>query len=76
VIDIEQKPLGPEDLAARLVVTMQYKVGTVNVNGVDHPAVDFLDGGGWHLVDMTPYVLAAIEEALRHTPPKVHSPNE
>lgn len=63
MITFEQ--IGQDELCARFIATMQYKIGTVDVNGEERVAVDFMDGRGWVLVDPTPYILAAIEQAAK-----------
>lgn len=60
-----------DELATRYKATMTYRTGTIQVNGEERIAVDFMDGRGWQVVDPAPFILARIEQALSDVHPKV-----
>lgn len=67
-ITLEQ--ISMDEASVRYAVTMQYKIGYINVLGHERLAMDFLDGRGWCVVDITPLLLSMMEQAAKSQSPK------
>lgn len=66
MMDIKET-ISLDEATVRITATMQYKIGTVNVNGEPMVAVDFMDGKGLIPIDPNPIIAAIMAQCVAKT---------